>query len=138
MILVFGKTGQVGRELALLEPDICAVGRDGVDLARPAHLAAFLRATPATAIINAAAYTAVDRAEEDRDLAMAINGAAVGTMAEHAAVQGIPLVHISTDYVFDGTGITPWPEDAPVSPRNNTFSPSARATHHAPSNAGSR
>lgn len=116
MILVFGKTGQVARALQELEPDARYVGRDEVDLAKPAQLAAFLRGTPATAILNAAAYTAVDKAEEDRDLAMAVNGASVGTMAEHAAGQNIPFVHISTDYVFDGQGTAPHTPDDPVAP----------------------
>ena len=116
MILVIGKTGQVATELALLEPDVRYVSRDEVDLAKPTQLAAFLKATPARAIINAAAYTAVDRAEQERDLAMAVNGAAVGTMAEHAAAHDIPLVHISTDYVFDGQGTDPHKPDDPVAP----------------------
>ena len=116
MILVIGKTGQVATELALLEPDARYVSRDEVDLAKPTQLAAFLKATPARAIINAAAYTAVDRAEQEHDLAMAVNGAAVGTMAEHAAAHNIPLVHISTDYVFDGQGTDPHKPDDPVAP----------------------
>ncbi|MEO1363632.1 MAG: dTDP-4-dehydrorhamnose reductase [Pseudomonadota bacterium] len=116
MILVFGKTGQVATELALLEPDARYVGRDEVDLAQPTQLAAFLKDTPARAILNAAAYTAVDRAEDERDLAMAVNGASVGTMAEHAAAQNIPFVHISTDYVFDGQGTAPHRPDDPVAP----------------------
>lgn len=116
MILVIGKTGQVATELALLEPDARYVSRDEVDLAKPTQLAAFLKATPARAIINAAAYTAVDRAEQERDLAMAVNGASVGTMAEHAAAHDIPLVHISTDYVFDGQGTDPHKPDDPMAP----------------------
>ena len=116
MILVIGKTGQVATELALLETDARYVSREEVDLAKPTQLAAFLKATPARAIINAAAYTAVDRAEQERDLAMAVNGAAVGTMAEHAAAHDIPFVHISTDYVFDGQGTDPHKPDDPVAP----------------------
>ena len=116
MILVFGKTGQVATELRQLAPEARYVGRDEVDLAKPAQLAAFLQETPARAIINAAAYTAVDRAEEECDLAMAVNGASVGTMAEHAAAQNIPFTHISTDYVFDGQGTAPHKPDDPVAP----------------------
>ena len=116
MIVVFGKTGQVATELALLEPEARYVPRDEVDLAKPTQVAAFLKNTQARAIINAAAYTAVDRAEDERDLAMAVNGASVGTMAEHAAAQDIPLVHISTDYVFDGAGTAPHRPDDPVAP----------------------
>lgn len=112
MILVFGKTGQVATELALLEPDARFVSRDEVNLTQPVRLAAFLNTVQPTAIINAAAYTAVDQAEAQSHLAMVINGASVGVMAEHAAGQGIPFVHISTDYVFDGSGSDPRrPED---------------------------
>ena len=116
MILVFGRTGQVATELARAAPEARYVSRDEVDLAHPAAVAAFLEATPARAIINAAAYTAVDRAETERDLAMAVNGASVGTMAEHAAGRDIPFVHISTDYVFDGQGTVPHRPDDPVAP----------------------
>jgi dTDP-4-dehydrorhamnose reductase len=116
MILIFGKTGQVATELALLEPEARFVGRDEVDLAEPAQLAAFLKGVQPAAITNAAPYTAVDKAEEERDLAMAVNGASVGTMAEHAAGQGIPFVHISTDYVFDGSGTEPHRPDDPTGP----------------------
>ena len=116
MIVVFGKTGQVATELALLEPDACFVGRDEVDLAKPAQVADFLKGVQPSVIINAAAYTAVDKAEEERDLAMAVNGASVGSMAEHAAGQGIPFIHISTDYVFDGSGTEPRSPDDPTGP----------------------
>lgn len=116
MILVFGKTGQVARELARLAPDARFVGRDEVDLARPSELVAFLKTTRAQAIINAAAYTAVDKAEEEAELARAINGASVGTMAEHAAARGLPFVQISTDYVFDGSGTDPRKPDDPTGP----------------------
>jgi dTDP-4-dehydrorhamnose reductase len=68
------------------------------------------------AILNAAAYTAVDRAEEEPDLAHAVNARAVGEMAGWAAARGIPLVHISTDYVFDGSGTHPRAPDAPTAP----------------------
>ena len=115
-LLVFGKTGQVARELARLAPDARFVGRDEVDLARPSELVAFLKTTGAQAIINAAAYTAVDKAEEEAELARAINGASVGTMAEHAAARGLPFVHISTDYVFDGSGTDPHKPDDPTGP----------------------
>ncbi|MEL6700377.1 MAG: dTDP-4-dehydrorhamnose reductase [Pseudomonadota bacterium] len=113
-LLVFGQTGQVARALARLAPEARFVSRVEADLAKPRQVAALLATAEADAIINAAAYTAVDRAEEERDFAMAINGAAVGTMAEHAADRGIPFVHISTDYVFDGQGHAPWtPNTAP-------------------------
>lgn len=115
-LLVFGKTGQVARELARLAPDARHVGRDEVDLARPSELVAFLKTARARAIINAAAYTAVDRAEEEVDLAHTVNAEAPGAMAAAAAEKGIPLVHISTDYVFDGSGDVPWSPDDPTGP----------------------
>lgn len=113
-ILVFGKTGQVATELALLVPEAIFLGRDGADLADPATVAAALSCTKdITAIINAAAFTAVDRAEEEPDLAQTVNGTSVGIMAEHAAAQNIPFIQISTDYVFDGSGERPrHPNDA--------------------------
>lgn len=112
-VLVFGRTGQVATELAKTEGVTC-IGRDVVDLSKPSRLHEFLRNVETDAIINAAAYTAVDKAEEEPDLAQAINGASVGTMAEWAADQNIPFVHISTDYVFDGSGEVPWrPGDTP-------------------------
>ncbi|MEP3639409.1 MAG: dTDP-4-dehydrorhamnose reductase [Paracoccaceae bacterium] len=106
-LLVFGKTGQVATELARLAPDATFLSRDQVDLADPMQVAAILSQTQADAIINAAAYTAVDKAESEADVAQAVNGTSVGIMAAHAAAQGIPFVHISTDYVFDGTGASP-------------------------------
>lgn len=84
----------------------------------PAACAALIRAETPDAVINAAAYTAVDKAEEDEAQALLVNGTAVGSMAQACAELGIPFVHISTDYVFDGTGTDPWPVDAPVAPPN--------------------
>ncbi|WP_372574050.1 dTDP-4-dehydrorhamnose reductase [Ruegeria jejuensis] len=111
-ILVFGKTGQVARELARHEGVTC-LDRQAADLAEPGTCAAAIRAARPQAVINAAAYTAVDRAEEDEALATVINGTAPGEMARECAVLGIPFVSISTDYVFSGVGETPWsPEDA--------------------------
>lgn len=110
-ILVFGKTGQVATELSRFEGVTC-LGRDAADLSKPLQVLDALRSVRADAIINAAAYTAVDKAEEERDVAMTINSTAVGTMAAYAASQSVPFVHISTDYVFDGAGDRPWrPED---------------------------
>ena len=114
MILIFGKTGQLARELAAHEGVIC-LGRDAADLSDPEACAAAIRARRPEAVINAAAYTAVDRAEEEEDLATRINGAAPGAMARACADLGIPFVTVSTDYVFDGSGDTPWrPDDAPA------------------------
>ncbi len=117
MILVFGRTGQVATELQR-QADVLALGRDRADLSDPAACAAAIRAHRPSAVINAAAYTAVDRAEEQEPLATVINGDAPGAMARACADLGIPLVHVSTDYVFDGTGTCPWAPTDPVSPQN--------------------
>ena len=112
MILVFGKRGQVATELQRLS-GVVAMGRDDVDLSDPAVCAAAIHEHAPKAVINAAAYTAVDRAEDEEDLATVINGEAPASMAKACAELGIPLVHISTDYVFNGRGNTPYrPEDA--------------------------
>ncbi|NHF73683.1 dTDP-4-dehydrorhamnose reductase [Paracoccus xiamenensis] len=115
-LLVFGKTGQVARELARIAPGACFAGRDAVDLTDPAGCAALIRAQSPRAVINAAAYTAVDRAETDAEAARAVNAAAPGAMAAACAELGVPFVHISTDYVFDGAGDQPRTEDAPTGP----------------------
>lgn len=115
-ILIFGKTGQVARELAMRAPDAVYLGRDQADLADPAACAAALTRAAPSAVINAAAYTAVDKAEEDEALATCVNGAAPGAMAVAAADLGVPFVHISTDYVFDGAGTAPFAPGAPVAP----------------------
>ncbi len=112
-ILVFGKTGQLARELAAHQGVTC-LGRDQADLSHPAACAAAIRAAQPQMVINAAAYTAVDRAEEEEALAQVVNGAAPGAMAVACAELGIPFVTVSTDYVFDGSGEAPWqPGDAP-------------------------
>lgn len=110
--LVFGATGQVARELARRDGVIC-LDRAAADLTDPAGCAAAIRAHAPTAVINAAAYTAVDKAEDEEALARVINAEAPGAMAAECATLGIPFVTISTDYVFDGSGTQPWrPEDA--------------------------
>jgi dTDP-4-dehydrorhamnose reductase len=112
VILVFGKTGQVATELAAL-PDVLCLGRDHADLSDPAQCAKAIRDHAPEAVINAAAYTAVDKAEEEEALATVINGDAPGAMARACKDLGIPLIHISTDYVFEGGGTAPWkPSDA--------------------------
>ncbi len=113
-LLVFGRTGQVASELARRAPDATFLGRDKADLSRPEELPGIVRGQAPEAVINAAAYTAVDRAEEDEETALRVNGAAPGTMAEACRDLGIPLVHISTDYVFDGQG------DRPFTPNDQT------------------
>lgn len=119
-ILCFGQTGQVATELVrqapLIGAEIVALGRDRADLTDPAACARLIEATDADIVVNAAAYTAVDAAETDRATAMTVNGDAPGAMARAAAIRGLPFLHISTDYVFDGAGTRPWREDDPVAP----------------------
>ncbi len=107
-ILIFGKTGQVARELQRLAPDARFLSRAEADLSDPAACAEAIRAHAPRAVINAAAYTAVDRAEDEEALASTINGTAPAAMAAACAGLGLPFVQISTDYVFDGSGETPW------------------------------
>lgn len=118
-ILVFGKTGQVARELqalATVKAHLIALGRDEADLALPGACAAAIEHYVPTAVINAAAYTAVDRAEDEEELATQINGAAPAEMAIACATRDIPFVHLSTDYVFDGSGEAPCRPDDRVAP----------------------
>lgn len=111
-ILVFGKTGQVATELQR-EAKVAALGRDKADLTNPQLCYDAIISAQPKAVINAAAYTAVDKAESESDLAFAINGKAPEAMARACYALGIPLVHISTDYVFNGTGSSAWmPTDA--------------------------
>ena len=117
MILVFGKTGQVATELLRLG-NVVALGRDQADLSDPAACADAIRTHAPRAVINAAAYTAVDRAEEEEALATTINGDAPTAMARACVELGIPLIHISTDYVFAGTGDAPWQPHDPTAPQN--------------------
>ena len=116
MILVFGQSGQVAAELQRLYPDAHYLGREAADLSDPEACAAVIRALAPGAVINAAAYTAVDRAEEDEDLARIINGDAPAAMARACATLGAPIVHLSTDYVFDGSGAQPFAPDHPTAP----------------------
>jgi dTDP-4-dehydrorhamnose reductase len=117
MILVFGKTGQVATELQS-HKDVIAIGRDQADLSVPTTCTEAIRRYKPRAVINAAAYTAVDIAESEEHLANKINGDAPGAMASACADLDIPLVHISTDYVFDGTGTKPWSVTDTSNPQN--------------------
>jgi len=117
--LVFGTTGQLAIELARRAPRgvaLIALGREAADLTQPETCAALVRATRADIVINAAAYTAVDAAETDREAAQLVNAETPGAMARAAAETGAPFLHVSTDYVFDGSGTRPWREDDPVAP----------------------
>ena len=100
---MFGKTGQVARELAQYG-DVRCLDRSEADLSQPAHCGEVIRRLRPDAVINAAAYTAVDHAEQEEALATVINGDAPAAMAQVCAELGVPFVHISTDYVFDGAG----------------------------------
>lgn len=111
-VLVFGATGQVACALQRIAPQATYLSRGQADLADPAACAAAIHHARPAAVINAAAYTAVDKAESEEPLATTINGAAPGAMAVACAELDIPLVHISTDYVFDGQGTRAWhPQD---------------------------
>jgi dTDP-4-dehydrorhamnose reductase len=116
-IVLFGKNGQVGWELQRILPflgRVIALDYDDLDLADLKALQTRLDELKPDLIVNASAYTAVDRAESERDLAMKVNGQAPGIMAEAARKSGAMLVHYSTDYVFDGTKGSPYVEtDAP-------------------------
>lgn len=116
-ILVFGSTGQVATELRALAP-VIALGRAEADLSRPENCGVAIRDSAPDLVINAAAYTAVDRAEEEEALATVINGEAPGAMARACAELGIPFCHVSTDYVFDGSGTTARAPSDPVAPCN--------------------
>lgn len=114
-VLVFGQSGQVASELARRAGpglDIVTKGRTETDLADPAACIQAIAGGPWDAVINAAAWTAVDRAETEEAAATTVNGDAPGAMARACADRGLPFLHVSTDYVFDGSGTTPWrPED---------------------------
>ena len=115
MILVFGKSGQVATELAQFA-DVTCLGRDDCDLEIPEKCcAAILRLKP-SAVINAAAYTAVDLAETEVKKAKRLNTDAPTEMSKCCAALDIPFVHISTDYVFDGSGDRPWRESDVTAP----------------------
>jgi len=125
-ILLLGKNGQLGWELQRsLAPlgELVALDRQGApglcgDLGEPDGLAATVRALRPDVIVNAAAYTAVDRAESEPDLARRINAHAPAVLAREAAACGALLLHYSTDYVFHGHGQRPWAEDDPTGPLN--------------------
>ena len=115
-VLVIGREGQLSESLLRLDPTLTAYGLDKVDLTQPEAAAEAVRAARPSLVINAAAYTAVDKAEEAEDLARAINATGAAAVAQAAADVGAPFVHISTDYVFPGDKEGEWVEDDPVDP----------------------
>ena len=118
-IAVTGWTGQVVRAMLERVPvgmEVVALRRPDLDLAVPGKVAPALRAARPDLIVNAAAYTAVDQAESEPDLALRINGQAAGEAAQAAAILGIPVIQLSTDYVFDGKLDRPYREDDPTGP----------------------
>ena len=120
-ILLIGKTGQVGRELLSALPavgDVVATDRAQLDLADFQAIRRVTREARADVIVNAAAYTAVDRAESEPDLALAVNADAPGAIAQACKEVGAALVHISTDYVFDGMASSAYTESDQIGPIN--------------------
>jgi len=120
-VLITGARGQVGAELARAfagKASVAALDRAALDLEKPEAIAAAVRSNAPQLILNAAAYTAVDRAESEPDAARAVNAVAPGVLAEEAKRAGALLVHYSTDYVFDGTKASPYVETDPTSPLN--------------------
>jgi dTDP-4-dehydrorhamnose reductase len=120
-VLILGAQGQLGIELQKAfqgSGELVALGREWCDLANPESIRKAMVEVSPTLVLNAAAYTAVDKAESEPDLAMRVNGEAPGVLAEEAHKAGVLLVHYSTDYVFDGSKPEPWVEDDPVNPLN--------------------
>jgi len=123
-ILLLGKNGQVGWELQralaplgeLVALDFDSPGPLKADFSDPESLAATVRAVAPQVIVNAAAHTAVDKAESESDFARALNAASPAVLAREARASNAWLMHYSTDYVFDGSGSTPWVEDSPTGP----------------------
>ena len=128
-ILLLGGNGQVGYELVRslsAYGEVVATTRSGqlpdgctcevADLSDPASLPALVARVSPDLVVNAGAYTAVDRAEDERELAFKVNAEAPGALAEACARAGLPIIHFSTDYVFDGTGTCPYREDDATAP----------------------
>lgn len=119
-LMVTGGQGQLGRALAArgaaLGHAVVALDRAALDVRDPVQIAGALASHAPAAVINAAAYTAVDRAEQDPTGAAAVNAMAPGLLAAACAARRVPLLHVSTDYVFDGTLRRPYREDDPVAP----------------------
>jgi len=116
-VLVFGANGQVGRELQRVGY-VRALSREEADVSKEADIVSAIEVMKPTAIVNAAAYTAVDKAETDSETAHLVNAIAPGIMAREARAREIPFVHISTDFVFDGAKTGPYTEDDAPAPKS--------------------
>lgn len=137
-ILLLGSTGQVGRELQSCFAEfgeLTCADRSVADLSHPEDLRSLIRRVAPQVILNAAAYTAVDRAESEPELAMAINAEAPGVLGQEARRLGALLVHYSTDYVFDGSKQGPWVESDQPNPLNQ-YGASKLAGEHAIESSG--
>jgi dTDP-4-dehydrorhamnose reductase len=120
-LLVFGKSGQVARELARRCPDgatLCFLDRAQADLLKPESCHRAIADADVDVVINAAAWTAVDKAETEEAAATMVNGTAPGVMASACADRNLPFLHLSTDYVFDGAGDQPFTPEHPTAPLN--------------------
>jgi dTDP-4-dehydrorhamnose reductase len=139
-LLVFGKSGQVARELQRRVPagtELICVDRASADLSKPQDCARIIHETKAELVVNAAAWTAVDAAETHAAEAMVINADAPAAMARAAADRGLPFVHLSTDYVFDGAGDAPFLPESPTAPLG-VYGQTKRAGEVAVMQAGGR
>ena len=120
-LLIIGKNGQVAQSLVeragrVPGLDVQALGRDAIDLERPGSIAPAIAAAAPDVVINAAAFTAADAAEDEEARALAVNAAGAGEAARASAAAGARFIHLSTDYVFDGTGTAARDETAPTGP----------------------
>lgn len=118
-MLVFGHDGQVAHALRTMswqDVDVTALGRAGADITDPGAVRRAVEAARPDVAVNTAAYTAVDRAETEAEQAFAVNRDGAGHIAAACAAAGVPLIHYSTDYVFDGAKDGPWREDDPIAP----------------------
>ena len=122
MILIFGAGGQVGQELAVrmaaVGMPVAALARGAADISDECQVAAAIAAAKPTVVVNAAAFTDVDRAEAEPEAAMQANAVGPAVLAERCAAAGLPLIHFSTDYVFDGGKETAYRESDPPAPIN--------------------
>lgn len=134
-IVVTGRDGQVARSLAECGAarhgiDIVCLGRPELDLTAPRSVLTAIRAAKPDLVVSAAAYTAVDAAEDDPETAFAVNERGAGAVASATRLCGVPLIHLSTDYVFSGDGIDAYSEDMPTGPRG-VYGRSKLAGEHA-------